>query len=90
MSTEQRTGAPAEPQAPTVRATHWYAELFVLSALRLRERRPADAVAVALRDHERCRTLLREMASALRPLDVVAYCPACGEAFDRSWWIEDD
>lgn len=64
----ERAGQP-KPTAPSVQAAHWYAGVL-LSALRLRERRPDDDVAIALPDRLRYRNLLGETRSSLAAMRV--------------------
>ncbi len=64
-----RAGQP-KPTAPTVQAKHWFAEVL-LAVLRLRERHPECAVAIALPDMPRYRMLLSEVQSALTELVIM-------------------
>lgn len=64
-----RAGQP-KPTAPTVQAKHWFAEVL-LAVLRLRERHPDCAIAIALPDMPRYRTLLSEVRAALTELVII-------------------
>lgn len=64
----RRAGEP-KPTQPSLQAGHWYAKAL-LAAVRLRERHPQDAVAMAFPDMPRYRSLLAETAHSLQTLRI--------------------
>ncbi|HEX6498735.1 MAG TPA: hypothetical protein VF054_06840 [Micromonosporaceae bacterium] len=60
---------------PAMQVTHWYADAL-LKVLRLREKHPADEVAMAFPEAARYRRLLDETATTLRLMRIMAFLVA--------------